>query len=88
MLWQLGRSLFGMPAGGPSRPLFVRSVLGSPPFSSQTVALFTQSYPADLEATLLQRGCNRGFRGSQADAVHELVSAGRLGVRDDSASAQ
>ena len=32
--WQLGRSLFGMPARGPSRPLFVWSVLGSPPFTN------------------------------------------------------
>ena len=32
LLWQLGLILFGMPARGPSRPLHVWSVLGSPPF--------------------------------------------------------
>ena len=51
-------------------PLFVWSVLGSPPPSSVTVALFTQSYPADLEVTLPQRGLTIGH--------HVGWSAGRL----------
>ena len=41
-------------------PSVVWSVLGSPPFSSQTVALFTQPYPADHEVSLLQRGLTIG----------------------------
>ena len=41
-------------------PFHVLSFLGSPPFSSQTVALFTQSYPAVLDVTLLQRGLTIG----------------------------
>ena len=56
-------------------PFLEWSVLGSPPFSSRTVAL-TQSYPADLEETLLQRGCN--WRLDHMPA----------GVRDNSASAE
>ena len=39
-------------------PILEWSVLKSPPFSTRTVALLTQSYPAILEVTLLQRGCN------------------------------
>ena len=42
----------------PFRMVLEWSVLGSPPFSTRTVALLTQSYPAVLEATLSQRGWN------------------------------
>ena len=55
--WQLGRSLFGMPARGPSRPL-PRTVGSQVAALQLAVALLTQSYPAVLEVTLLQRGCN------------------------------
>ena len=64
MQWQLGRSLFGMSARVRVVTFLVLSVLGSPPFSSQTVALLTQSYPAVLEETLLQRGLTIGHQVS------------------------
>ena len=58
--WQLRRSLFGMPAGSESSPFrMVGSWVAA--LQTQTVALFTQSYPADFEVTLLQRGCISGF---------------------------
>ena len=65
LLWQLGSSLFGLPARGPSRPLCQRSVLGSSPFFLADVihSLFQTTVPADAVSQVSQHARYRLDRG-------------------------
>ena len=86
--------------GSESSPFLGWSVLESPPFSSRTVALLTQSYPAVLEVTLysvgatddwtsceLERAMTPPVRGGSAKSHMMSAQLGWARVRDDSASA-